>query len=86
MLGILNAARYHWNQALAAGVEAPHLTLNQGGSYRRLTETHLKADNPAAAAEAAREALHYKPGKCNLEMALSQAYPPLGYEAAPASR
>ncbi len=78
----MHTARYHWNQALAAGFEAPHLSLNLGESYHRLTEACLKADEPAAAVEAAREALHYKPGKRNLEMALSQAYQRLGYQAA----
>ncbi len=82
----MDTARYHWNQALAAGFDAPHLTLNLGESYHRLTEAHLKADNPAAAAEAAREALHYKPGKRNLELALSQAYQRLGYQAAAGGR
>ena len=78
----MDGARYHWNQAKAAGFTAPHLELNLGESYHRLVDAHLKADNPEAAAEAAREALHYKPGKRNLEMALSQAYQRLGYQAA----
>lgn len=78
----IDGARYHWNQAETAGFEAPHLKLNLGESYHRAVEEHLAAEEPEAAAEAAREALHYKPGKRNLELALSQAYQRLGYQAA----
>lgn len=78
----LATASHHWHQAQAAGFDAPHLALNLGETYHRMTEAHLQANKAQEAAEAAREALRYKPGKRNLEMALSQAYQRLGYESA----